>query len=570
MRTRVDSPSTTDPYAGYRTVKFRLKIIFSCLTAIPLLVFAFIYFRIGTFAPAVSGFLVALALILVLGGYIVFRKLAEHIEHLSITMTKAEAGESQRIKTHHEGTKELAVIASSFNRTLSKLRETASELGIREAQVAALHEIRDITSKSMDIEKIATVILEQGLSAVKAQGGYLALKKGDQAVLHVVASHGLKGRVPSKIGIDKEDAPLAKVALSRKSPLVVDDLEKSRHLKKVNTPDIGFPRLLYLALTVKGSSIGVLVVGRERESGSFGEQDIQFLKTLLQQVAYSVENARLYGNLLQSHKELKATMERQRRTQNQLLASTRMAAFGELTVNIAHELNNPLTGILGFTELILGSSLDGAKERELLEKIRIESLKASRITKSLLDFVSAEPRSKIKTDLNGLLRSALSLAEGRIKKGEVKIDLDLAEELPAVVVDPVQIRLVFFNLLSNALDAMSGAFNGAAESTGPEPVTSLLKVGTKAKDGKVYASFADTGPGIPPAQLERIFEPFFSTQEKVSQVGLGLSVSYGIVKAHQGSIQVKSTPGEGTHFVVILPASNGDRMSSNPTIASGK
>ena len=184
--------------------------------------------------------------------------------------------------------------------------------------------------------------------------------------------------------------------------------------------------------------------------------------------------------------------------------------------------------------------------------------------------MSAEPRSKIKTDLNGLLRSALSLAEGRIKKGEVKIDLDLAEELPAVVVDPVQIRLVFFNLLSNALDAMSGAFSGAAESTGPEPVTSLLKVGTTAKDGKVYASFADTGPGIPSEQLQRIFEPFFSTQEKVSQVGLGLSVSYGIVKAHQGSIQVKSTPGEGTHFVVILPASNGKRMSSNPTIASGK
>ena len=558
MNTQADPPPTTEPYAGYRTVKFRLKIIFSCLSAIPLLVFAFIYFRNGTFAPASSGFLVALALILVLGGFIAFRKMAEHIEHLSITMTQAEAGESQRVKTHHEGTKELAVIASSFNRTLSKLRETASELGIREAQVAALHEIRDVTSQSMNIGKIATVILERGLSAVSAQGGYLALKKGDQDTLHVVASQGLKGRVPSKIGIDKKTASLLKVALNRKTPIVIDDLEKSRHLRKVNSPDIGLPRLLYLALMVKESSIGVLVVGRERESGSFGEEDIQFLKTLLQQVAYSVENARLYSNLLQSHKDLKATMERQRKTQNQLLASARMAAFGELTVNIAHELNNPLTGILGFTELILGSSLDSAEEREILEKIRTESLKASRITKSMLDFVSAEPRSKIKTDLNGLLRSALSLAEGRIQKGGVKIDLDLAEELPAVIVDPVQIRLVFFNLLSNALDAMSGAFSRVTESTEAESAPSLLKVGTKAKDGRVYASFVDTGPGIPPEKLQRIFEPFFSTQEKVSQVGLGLSVSYGIVKAHQGSIQVKSTPGEGTHFVVILPASNGN------------
>jgi two-component system NtrC family sensor kinase len=91
-------------------------------------------------------------------------------------------------------------------------------------------------------------------------------------------------------------------------------------------------------------------------------------------------------------------------------------------------------------------------------------------------------------------------------------------------------------------------------------------VGTKAKDGSVYASFTDTGPGIPPEKLQRIFEPFFSTQDKMSQVGLGLSVSYGIVKAHQGSIQVKSNPGEGTLFVVILPATNGDGTAQNPSI----
>jgi signal transduction histidine kinase len=542
-------------YKGYRTIRYRLKVIFSCLTAIPFVVFAFIYFRIGTFGTALSASLVALALILVLEGFIVFRKMAEHIEKLSSTMAQAGEGNVERVKDSGE-TRELAIIADTFNRLLAKLEGSAKELGVRAIQASTLNEIREIVSKSIKMEEIAKVILKRSMKAVESHAGYLAVKRENSTMLHVAAASGVTKNMPDGIELDATKT-LAGRALQARSPILIKDIEGETELKDLNNPDIGLPRLLYLSIIAKGSSIGVLVLGRDETQPYFKDEDVQFLQTLLQQVAYSFENARLYESLQLSNRDLGKALGARKKAQAQLLASARMAAFGELSVSIANELNNPLTGIMGYANLLLGSDIEAGEARGYLKMIQTQAARAGQITRSLLDIVSAEPGSRVGTDLNGLIRKSLTLTEERMSDRGIDLTIMLADKLPLVTVNPAQMEQVFFSLASNALNAVSGLYGGPpgldGERAGPAERKPSLRIETGKGKGKAYISFRDNGPGIDPKDLPRIFEPFYSTQDRVSQVGLGLWMSQRIVKAHGGTIRVKSIPERGTIFVVVLP-----------------
>ena len=558
MDSQVLSYITSGDYKRYRPIRHNLKVVFACLTAIPFVVFAFIYFRIGAFNTALSGFLVALVLTIVLEGFMIFRKMADHVEQLSSTMTKALEGKTEKVQ-NGGATREFAIIADTFNRTLFKLEDTAQELGIRAVQAATLNEIREIVSTSINMEEIAKVILSRAMKAVNAKAGYLAIKaikKGESPTLHVAATVGIAKKIPDEIPLDANET-LAGLVSQSKSPIVIEDIKKDPHLMNLNSPDIGLSRLLCFSIVAKGNSIGVLVLGRQKKQPPFEDEYIQFLQTLLQQIAYSVENARLYENLQHSNKKLEAALDSQRKAQDQMLASARMAVFGELSLNIAHELNNPLTGILGYTDLILSASVNNDQMAEMLEKIRTQAIRASNITRNLLDFVSIEPGSKTKVDLNELIKKTFLLGRGRLRDSGIQLEVKLADKALPIMVEPAQILQVFFNLLSNALNAMTGAFEVSlgTEENGPnkEGRKYLLRVESGVKKDEVYVSFKDTGPGISSERLPRIFEPFYSTQDKVSEVGLGLWISYRIIRGHGGTIRVKSAPNKGSAFTVILP-----------------
>ena len=533
-----------------RTIRHSLKVVFFCMTALPFFVFAFVYFQIGTFNTALSGALIALALILMLQGFVVFRKMADHIERLSETMTEAEEGRTRRVDDAGD-TRELALIADTFNRTLSKLEKTANELGRKTAQTATLYETREIVSRTIHMEEVAGLVLERAMKAVNAQAGYLAMTQERSRRLVVAASSGINPEMPSKIDLEP-DKTLAGLALKQRSPILIEDIDQDNRLKTLNRPDLGVPRLVYLSIAGKNMPIGILALGRKRDNPHFEEEDAQFLQTLLQQVAYNFENAKLYQDLMQSKKELEIALEAQKKAQDQLLVSARMAAFGELSVSIANELNNPLTGILGYTNLLLTSSdMPDGEAREYLETIQNQAVRAGQITKSLLDIVTDKPGSRVSKDINILLKKSLTLTKARMAECGINISLRLADGLPQVIVDPAQMEHVFLSLLSNVTNAVTGVYSALPEPRESKP---LLRIETGYKKDKVYISFRDNGPGISPEDLPRIFEPFYSTQEKVSQVGLGLWVSQKIVNTHGGTIQARSAPKEGTLFVVILPA----------------
>ncbi len=373
-------------YSGYRSIRTELKVIFSCMTAMPFAVFAFIFFGIETLNTTMVGALIAMALVLVLGGFVLFRRMAEHVERLSVALSGAEDGrEAEGIQRPAE-TRELAIIADTFNRTLVKLEENAKELGRRAIQMATLNEIREIASRSIRMDEVAATILERVARVVDAGAGYLAVKQDASPVLNIAATFGMTGPIP--VTVNPEAAKIAESRfVERTSPALVEDAGKDTALETLNIFGSAFPRLLYLPIVAKGASIGVLALARGEPQEPFREEDAQFLLVLIQQVAYCVENARLYHSLNLSNKKLKAALESRKRAQEELMASARMAAFGDLALNIAHELNNPLTGIMGYADLVMGGALEEEERNQYLKEIRSQATRMSRIIRDLLDFV---------------------------------------------------------------------------------------------------------------------------------------------------------------------------------------
>jgi len=228
-------------------------------------------------------------------------------------------------------------------------------------------------------------------------------------------------------------------------------------------------------------------------------------------------------------------------TEQQLLRSERLASLGRLAAGVAHEINNPLTGVLTFGHLLLRKCNEDSPQREALETIVDETTRCKRIVRGLLDFARETELEKVWADVNDVLQESLRLTENQALVNNVEIIKDLDRHLPDIMLDRGQIQQVFVNILVNAIDAMSDG--------GTLRVASEL-----AEDGTfIKISFADTGCGIAPENIRRVFDPFFTTKDSSKGTGLGLAVSYGIVARHSGDIEVESLLAEGSTFTVKLP-----------------
>ncbi len=242
--------------------------------------------------------------------------------------------------------------------------------------------------------------------------------------------------------------------------------------------------------------------------------------------------------------ERKQAEEREKQLQEELARSSRLASIGELAAGVAHELNNPLTGILGFSERLLRKSTDEKFSRGL-ETIRNEALRAAEVVQNLLTFARRREPKKEYSGVNSIVHKALELRTYELKTGNIEVVTDLAPGLPEIVVDAHQIQEVFLNIILNAEQAMTEA-HGRGRLT--------IKTQKKTK-GYIRVAFVDDGPGVPAKQLDKLFDPFFTTRGEKGGTGLGLSVCHGIVTEHGGKIYAKSKPGKGATFIVELPCS---------------
>jgi len=235
--------------------------------------------------------------------------------------------------------------------------------------------------------------------------------------------------------------------------------------------------------------------------------------------------------------------------QNQIAQSEKLASLGRLASGIAHEINNPLTGILTYSSM-LKEDLADSQYIDDLQIIIDETMRCRKIVRGVLDFARETSLEKQTLDLNKALVTAVRIIEKHITFQNVNIIKSFSPDIPHVNVDLDQMKSVFNNLLVNAADAM------------PEGGDLTISTSYNPAEKMVYVSFSDTGTGIPEEHLDKIFDPFFTTKEPGKGTGLGLSVIYGIIEKHNGSISVKSTPGEGTVFTIKLPAGEDETFCS--------
>jgi two-component system NtrC family sensor kinase len=247
----------------------------------------------------------------------------------------------------------------------------------------------------------------------------------------------------------------------------------------------------------------------------------------------------LAGSFNQMATELHDRDEALELANSKLVQSEKMAAFGELSAGIAHEVKNPLAGILGCTQLALLDAEPASDLEEGLKLIEKETERCAGIINNLMRFARQEKAELEPTEINLVVDDAVAIVNHQLELNRVKVIKDLGENLPQVSGNANQLQQVLMNLMMNAQQAMEEG--------------GLVTVSTRQIDQRLEIVVSDTGPGIPPELQGRLFEPFFTTKPTGKGTGLGLSVSFGIVKDHEGEISVESELGKGTNFIIELP-----------------
>ncbi|MGQ9630155.1 MAG: hybrid sensor histidine kinase/response regulator [bacterium] len=235
-----------------------------------------------------------------------------------------------------------------------------------------------------------------------------------------------------------------------------------------------------------------------------------------------------------------------KRMQMQLLQSEKLSSIGELISGVAHELNNSLTGVMGFAQLLLMEPNLDSGVRSDLGKILREADRARRVVQNLLTFARQYRPEKRISQINDIIESVLEIRAYDMSVSNIEVVREVDPNLPPTMVDPHQLRQVFLNIVNNAVQAMLEAHGRGR-----------LTVGARVEGDKIKITFKDTGPGIPKKYINRIFDPFFTTKEVGKGTGLGLSVSHGIIREHGGDIYVQSKEGEGATFTIELPIEGG-------------
>jgi len=383
---------------------------------------------------------------------------------------------------------------------------------------------------STKVEKLLPLISDLSLKVLKADDVYLYLSDVSSGPRLAARSGGTDPVDPS--------IQLLASAVEKKSDSLISVSEASiaEFIKSNNSGST-----IALPIRVKSETLGVLLAHRKTGKGKFGGGDLRNAMIFGSQIAQAVFNARLYQSLEEKIEELRVANEKLTDTQHQLIRSEKMAAVGQLAAGVAHELNNPLTGILGFAQLLMQSSDLSGREREDLESIHVESQRCRQIIQNLLKFSRRKEPLKAPIEIVQLLDSTLDLVYYEVSTSGIEVIKEYIPSAPPIFGDSAQLQQVFVNIVTNAKQAME------------ERGTGELRIKVEADPTHLRVLFKDNGCGIAKQNLSKIFDPFFTTKPVGKGTGLGLSVSYGIIESHGGAVRVESEEGVGTTVTVELP-----------------
>jgi len=424
------------------------------------------------------------------------------------------------------------------DRLTRELTGTNQQLERRVKELNVLYNIGKSVTSLLDPEKVLNRIVEVAVYITNAEEGALLLIDEESGNLYLRAARNLGEQFARGFRIKVDDSIAGEVVRTGE-PFIASGDEASL---KVKTGYL-VKSLLYVPLKVGREIIGIMSVDNKVSNRPFADNDLYMLSALADYAGIAIINAQLYGEVKAFSEELEKKVEERTKelqeAQTQLIQSEKLASIGQLAAGVAHEINNPLGVMLGFTQVMLKKLPGKDPFRKPLISIEREGLRCKKIIQGLLDFSRRSTPTLQPLDLNESVEAACKLIEHQITIDNVRLIKGFAPNLPGIEGDTNQLQQVFVNLIINAYQAM--------------PKGGDLRITTRTVGNQVQAIFADAGVGIRPEDLKHIFDPFFTTKEVGKGTGLGLSVSYGIIKSHGGGIEVDSQVGVGTRFVVSLP-----------------
>ena len=421
---------------------------------------------------------------------------------------------------------------------INRLTQANRRLKQRIFDLYTIFELSRKLNSVLDLE----VLLSETLSTLVDQLGIKSIaillrRDTKQEVLSFLKLKGIQPTSSTKINEWEINlnGVLSRMILSEREPLFFKEIQP--HIKD-DIPEMEILKTLDCKLCVplisRNELVGILILGPKKTNLRFVDSDLEFISVLADQLTVAVENAILYKNQKNINAEL-------RKTQKQLIQSEKLAALGQLSASVAHEINNPL-GIIKNYLLILSESADeGDPHQRNLKMIKEEVDRIARIVKSLLDFSRPENKMTL-LDLSSVLKQTISLIDKEFLNRKIKIKKKLPENLSPVTGSEDQLKQVFLNLLVNSKDFM--------------PKGGEVTIRARDTEQGVEIEFSDTGCGIPQENIPQIFEPFFTTKQEGKGTGLGLWICYGIMQRHGGTIQAKRKK-KGISFLLTLPKASG-------------
>jgi two-component system NtrC family sensor kinase len=415
---------------------------------------------------------------------------------------------------------------------VTEKRRAEDEMRRRNRELNALNAMAVVATQSFDLDEILNLTLRQVVSLFGAESGAVYLSDSDAPTYRRRAAWGPRSRDKSRPAeISFADGFGDLVMRSRAEVITAEYLP---HLTGAvaefirSNSDGAWNWVLFWG---KDSPIGMMGLrGHVEYEYSTGEENL--LVAISRQLATTIEKVRLYEETCKAYEDL-------RRTQEQLLQSEKMSAVGQLIAGVAHELNNPLTAILGYAQLLESEGLND-RAQDYVGKMFKQAQRTHRVVQNLLSFARQRKPERSEVDVRRVLEETLALRDYDLKVNHIAVEKDLGEQPAMVVADPHQIEQVFLNIINNAVDAVL--------ETGR---SGKLKIRVSCDGGFVAAQFADDGPGI--KDPKRIFDPFYTTKNVGKGTGLGLSICYGIVKEHGGDITAHNAPEGGAVIEVRLP-----------------
>jgi PAS domain S-box-containing protein len=429
---------------------------------------------------------------------------------------------------------------------MTSKRRAEDEMRRRNRELNALNAMAVIATQSFDLDEILNLTLRQVVSLFGTETGSIYLSDSDTAIFRRRAGWGQRSEDRARFAEVSLPDGFGDLVMRSRTEVITQEFVP--HLPPLVAEFLradGLSSWIWVLLWSKDKPIGVMGVS-SREAREYSSNDENLMVAIGRQLATTIEKVRLYEETCRAYEDL-------RQTQEQLLQSEKMSAVGQLIAGVAHELNNPLTAILGYAQLLENEGLS-ERASDFVRKLFKQAQRTHRVVQNLLSFARQRKPEKQEVDVAKVLEETLALRDYDLKVNNIKVERNIDARLPAVTADPHQLEQVFLNIINNAVDAIleSGA-------------SGTMRVSVTHRNGHVCAEFSDSGPGI--KDPKRIFDPFYTTKNVGKGTGLGLSICYGIIKEHGGDILARNRVEGGAEVEVRLPIS-GQQLVSDSIVAA--